>query len=128
MASRKARAYWQQFGYRNIVPNDNDIPKGRTGEAIIRGDRAAIELADEVPEVYEPTPSTYTSHDGHPRTSRAEYYPESYILRVFWGDEPGNAYNYYDVSRTEWASFRRVKSPGKYINRVLNNHTYGIAL
>lgn len=124
MASRKVREYWEKVGYRNI-PASDDIPKGRTGEALLRADQANIDIEDfgEVPEVCSPTPS---SNPSDPRTSSAEYYRESQILRIYWGDN-GPAYNYYDVSPTEWAGFRRRKSPGRWVNAVGNYHDYGLA-
>lgn len=69
---------------------------------------------------------TSTSNPQDPRTAAAGYDRETQTLRVEWGDG-GVAYNYYGVTPGEWRSFRRVKSPGKYINRRLNDHTYGPA-
>lgn len=72
---------------------------------------------------YFPTP---TSDPSDPRTAAAGYDKETQTLRVEWGDG-GAPYNYYNVSPSEWRNFRRVKSPGRAINRVLNAHPYGPA-
>jgi hypothetical protein len=69
---------------------------------------------------------TSTSNPPDPRTAAAGYDRDTQTLRVEWGDG-GPAYNYYGVEPNIWRNFRRVKSPGKYINRVLNNYTYGPA-
>lgn len=129
MAGRKAETYWakgnyQAQGYRN-EPGSDDIPKGRTGEALLRADRAevGITVGQEVPEVYS-TPSTHVGHhDGHPRTVAADYYPESHILRIHFPG--GAAYNYYSVSPDEWEDFQSVSSPGRWLND--NPHSYGQA-
>lgn len=72
---------------------------------------------------YFPTP---TINPQDPRTAAAGYDKATRTLRVEWGDG-GVAYNYYDVDPAEWRGFRRAKSPGRYINRRLNDHTYGPA-
>lgn len=72
---------------------------------------------------YFPTP---TINPADPRTAAAGYDKETQTLRVEWGDG-GAAYNYYYVTPAEWRNLRRVKSPGRYINRVLNAHPYGPA-
>ncbi len=106
MASSKAETYWakgswQAQGYRN-EPGTVSVPEGRTGEALLRSDIAEISIATtgEVPEVYRPTPSTFTGHHPGPRTVAAEYYPVSHILRIsFPNSSPasGGSYNYHDV-------------------------------
>lgn len=68
---------------------------------------------------YTPTPSI---NPPRPRTLAAGYAPSSQTLTVkFRG---GAVYEYYDVPRNVWRNFQRVKSPGKAVNRVLNNYTY----
>lgn len=76
-----------------------------------------------VPISYRPTRS---SNPADPRTAAAGYDPVTKTLRVEWGDG-GPAYNYYDVPPKVWQSFQRTTSPGKFINRVLNNYRYGRA-
>lgn len=68
---------------------------------------------------YQPTPSI---DPPRPRTLAAGYDRESRTLRVRFRD--GTPWEYYGVEPNEWRNFRRVKSPGRYINRVLNNHPY----
>lgn len=72
----------------------------------------------------DPTPST---NPPRPRTLRAGYLKErgapSGTLWVVFRD--GTPWEYYDVPQNVWRNFRRVKSPGRFINRVLNNYDYG---
>jgi hypothetical protein len=71
---------------------------------------------------YRPTPSI---NPPRPRTLAAGYDKDTQVLRVRFRD--GVGYEYYDVSPREAAAFKRVKSPGRYINRVLNHHDYAPA-
>ena len=68
---------------------------------------------------YTPTPSI---NPPRPRTIGAGYSPDTQTLRVKFRD--GAVYEYYDVPPNVWRNFQRVKSPGRHINRVLNNYTY----
>lgn len=124
MASRQAREYWEKRGYRNI-PGSDDIPQGRSGEALIRADAINNQLEDteEQPEIYAPTSS---SNPSDPRTSAAHYFRQARVLQIFWGDG-GPSYYYADVSPTEWAGFRRRNSPGKWVNEVGNYKDYSLA-
>ena len=45
------------------------------------------------------------------------------ILRVRFRD--GTPWEYYNVPSSIWQRFKRVQSPGRFINRVLNNYEYG---
>lgn len=45
-------------------------------------------------------------------------------LQVQW-DDNGRAYYYANVPPNVWKNFRRSASPGKFVNRVLNNYSYG---
>lgn len=45
------------------------------------------------------------------------------ILRVRFRD--GTPWEYYGVPSSVWQRFKRVQSPGRFINRVLNNYEYG---
>jgi KTSC domain len=98
--------------------NATEAPEAETLRII--GDQ---ERGGPVPITYFPTP---TSNPPDPRTAAAGYDRATQTLRVEWGDG-GPAYNYYGVEPGIWRNFRRVKSPGKYINRVLNGYTYGPA-
>lgn len=45
------------------------------------------------------------------------------ILRVRFRD--GTPWEYYRVPSSVWQRFKRVASPGRFVNRVLNNYEYG---
>jgi len=74
---------------------------------------------------------TKTSNPPRPRTLESGWerisdendpsYPG--ILRVRFRD--GQAWEYYNVPSDVWQRFKRVQSPGRFINRVLNNFDYG---
>lgn len=68
---------------------------------------------------YQPTPSI---NPPRPRTVAAGYDKQSQVLRIRFRD--GAVYGYADVSPREWNNFKRVKSPGRFINRVLNAKDY----
>ena len=68
---------------------------------------------------YTPTPSI---NPPRPRTQAAGYSRDTQTLRVKFRD--GAVYEYYDVPPNVWRNFQRVKSPGRAINRTLNNYTY----
>lgn len=70
---------------------------------------------------------TATTNPARPRTLQAGYYKDrdetTGILRVRFRD--GTPWEYYDIPPNVWRNFRRVKSPGRFVNRVLNNYPYG---
>lgn len=70
---------------------------------------------------------TATTNPARPRTLQAGYYRDrdesTGVLRVRFRD--GTPWEYHDVPPNVWRNFRRVKSPGRFINRVLNNYPYG---
>lgn len=68
---------------------------------------------------YQPTPSI---NPPRPRTLAAGYDKDSRTLRVRFRD--GTPWEYYDVPPDVWRRFQRVKSPGRFINRVLNDYEY----
>jgi len=68
---------------------------------------------------YQPTPSI---NPPRPRTLAAGYDRDTKTMRVRFRD--GAVYAYYDVDPGEWRNFRRVKSPGRAINRTFNHHPY----
>jgi hypothetical protein len=68
---------------------------------------------------YQPTPSV---NPPRPRTLAAGYDRRTETLRVRFRD--GTPWEYYNVPPTVWRNFRRVKSPGRFINRTLNNFPY----
>lgn len=69
---------------------------------------------------YAPTPSI---DPPRPRTLEASYHAPTRTLRVRFRE--GAVYAYYDVPPLVWKNFRRVKSPGRFINRRLNFFEYG---
>lgn len=68
---------------------------------------------------YQPTPSI---NPPRPRTLAAGYDKDSQTLRVRFRN--GQVYGYYNVPPNVWRNFKRVKSPGRAINRTLNNFAY----
>lgn len=68
---------------------------------------------------YQPTPSI---NPPRPRTLAAGYDRDTETMRVRFRD--GTVYAYYEVSPTEWRNFRRVKSPGRAVNRTFNHKPY----
>lgn len=84
------------------------------------------DLAEEIgwtPQI-DPAPTT---NPEKPRTLQLGYVRErgepTGTIRVRFRD--GTPWEYYDVPPNVWKNLRRVKSPGRYINRVLNNFDYG---
>lgn len=113
--SQKQQDWWRQQGY-NTEPGVPRESRGTSGEALLIEGSVSYLKNRETPEIYEPTPSTYSSWDGHPRTIKAEYYANARIMTVYWGDG-GAPYDYFDVSKEKWRSFKNVKSPGRWVNR-----------
>ena len=68
---------------------------------------------------YQPTPSI---NPPRPRTVAAGYDSRTRTLRVRFRD--GVGYEYYDVPPRLWRNFKRVKSPGRFINRYFANGEY----
>ena len=101
-----------------VQPGHVETPEAETLRILGNQERGG-----DVEITYFPTP---TINPPDPRTAAAGYDRRTQTLRVEWGDG-GAAYNYYDVPADVWARFRKVKSPGRFINRVLNNYTYGPA-
>lgn len=106
----------------------SDWSSGTVNQQRARGDldpatEAAFEALengdDSVLLPYQPTPSI---NPPRPRTLAAGYDSQTQTLRVRFRD--GAIYEYYDVPQNVWRNFRRVKSPGRLINRTLNNYDY----
>lgn len=68
-----------------------------------------------------PRPRTLEAGWERIRDSNHPAYPG--ILRVRFRD--GTPWEYYNVPSAIWQRFKRVQSPGRFINRVLNNYPYG---
>lgn len=84
----------------------------------------ALEMARQGNDValldYQPTPSI---NPPRPRTLAAGYSDSTLTLRVRFRN--GQVYAYNKVPPNVWRQFKMQKSPGRYINRVLNFYPYG---
>lgn len=68
---------------------------------------------------YQPTPSI---NPPRPRTLAAGYDSNNKIMRIEYRD--GGTYEYYNVLPNVWRNFKRVKSPGRFVDRVLKAQGY----
>jgi len=66
---------------------------------------------------------TRTINPPRPRTLQARYSHKLQRLEVIFRD--GTPWHYDEVSPGIWTRFKRVSSPGQYINAVLNGYPYG---
>lgn len=100
---------------RRTAPDDASESFGTDDERVSRS------LAKDPTELmpYRPTPSI---NPPRPRTQAAGYDRETKTMTVEFRE--GAVYEYYDVQPNEWRNFRRVKSPGKAINRTFNGKPY----
>lgn len=69
-----------------------------------------------------PYQPTKTTNPDRPRTIAAGYDKTTSTLRIRFRN--GQVYGYYHVPQNVWRNFRRAKSPGRFINRVLNFYPY----
>lgn len=65
---------------------------------------------------------TSSSNPARPRTLQAGYNARERTLRVVFRD--GTPYEYYGVEPILWQRFKRSASPGRFINRILNQYPY----
>ncbi|MFI6512848.1 KTSC domain-containing protein [Streptosporangium sp. NPDC050855] len=120
-ARSKADEWAREFA--SDPPRDedgNELPRVRPGTKTSYGQ--PLSEPDEDDDLflpYRPTPSSYPPR---PRTQAAGYDRARQELRIEFRD--GSRYVYHDVPPSVWKNFRRVKSPGRYVNRVLNNYRY----
>lgn len=88
----------------------------RRDEDLDEGLRDRLEMAlggqDDLLLPYQPTPSI---DPGRPRTLAAGYDAQSQSLFIRFRE--GALYRYDSVTPREWQNFKRVKSPGRWINR-----------
>ncbi|MFJ6503972.1 KTSC domain-containing protein [Streptomyces sp. NPDC091879] len=107
------------------IPASNANPAARAGSRRILSQETsdAIQLAKDGDDFdllpYQPTPSI---NPPRPRTLAAGYDKDAQTLRVRFRN--GQVYGYYNVPPNVWRNFKRWKSPGRGINRVLNNFSY----
>jgi hypothetical protein len=66
---------------------------------------------------------TRTINPPRPRTLQARYSRQRQALEVIFRD--GTPWTYENVPPRIWNRFKRVESPGRYINSVLNGYPYG---
>ena len=59
------------------------------------------------------------------RIAEAGYSSASHTLYVRFVD--GTPWAYYNVESRVWRNLQRSASPGRFVNRVLNNYAYGPA-
>jgi KTSC domain-containing protein len=116
MATRKAD-FWKALQEAKL-----QVKRGEE-EADLRRDMFQTQvLPTKKPDIsYEPTQS---SNPDDPRTAAMQYWQDAQVMRVEWGDG-GTPYLYYEVTKEEASRFADVKSPGRFINRVLNGKPYG---
>lgn len=85
-------------------------------------DTSALGFADPANETQFPT---NTKNPERPRTVGAAWNPTKHTLTVIFRD--GTFYNYYEISRREWESFKATDSPGQYIALNLDSKPRGFA-
>lgn len=115
------QTWWERQGYKK----DHAVHTGT--DYYVRGQTQADEFAGQVLEDQDGgdiaiTMATRTSNPGRPRTVAAGYDHQTDTLRVEFRE--GAVYDYFDVTTAEWHRFRRSASPGKFINRVLDDKEY----
>lgn len=106
------------------VPFDRsmDRVKANFGDQDVESDELATRYGDETFK-YDPTK---TINPPRPRTLRAGWVrpkgaDTGSIIVQF---REGAIYEYSNVPYSVWRSFRRVKSPGRLVNRTLNHYPY----
>lgn len=100
---------------------------------VIREDVAALKaktfstedsVGDAIPLLYAPTNTTWPGNGwDHRRTTKAGYSVSRKILRIEFFTN-GAIYDYHNVEQSTARAFRRTRSPGQFINTVLNNNPH----
>jgi len=125
--SKASEEWWARQGLKSpgsvipVVENPSKLDE-KASEAALYHDRARELMGGSPDWIFEPTRS---SNPGDPRTSRMEYYRLAQTLIVSWGDG-GPDYAYYQVTPDIASRIKRSASPGRFINRILNNYPYGV--
>lgn len=124
-----ARSWWESQGYRADHPVHSEGTEFWTKNT---GPTPAEEFEGEVEHqegmarrggpVRLTVAPTRTSDPSRPRTLAAGYDGKTNTLTVVFRE--GAQYEYYGVTTAEWWRFRRSGSPGRFINRVLNDKDY----
>lgn len=135
LSTRKKPTFYEEMVLRN-PPNLRQSPGQVAAAASDELDadsspelRMAIDMAREGDDIilmpYQPT---RTINPGRPRTRAIGYNAASRTMWIRFREPrpglPGAVYEYYDVEPRHWKNIKRVKSPGQYINRQLNNYPY----
>jgi len=72
---------------------------------------------------------TRTINDNRPRTLQARYSQSARCLEIIFARpsraNPGGTWHYSQVPPQVWTRFKRVESPGRFINGILNGFPYG---
>jgi hypothetical protein len=119
---RGFRSYAYELEQRNLLRNlelrpnfirPEDIPLAAQ-EGGIQGP-SSIVSPDPDWDYYWPT---RTINPPRPRTLQSRYSRQYECLEVVFRD--GTQYHYSDVPEAIWMQFKRTESPGRYINRVLD--------
>lgn len=105
--------------YRQSYDVDDD-----TGELIVPGQQGPQFGESDAPAALTVVPTSTTNPD-RPRTVAAGYDKTRQVLTVVFRD--GTFYNYYEVSSSEWQSFKARVSKGRYIYQNLDYHPRGPA-
>lgn len=117
MAGRRRRPGPDQMAF-DLGPAFNpaeDVPDDTPASAMSRARQG--DLTELLP--YRPTPSI---NPPRPRTQAMGYDRDTQTMTVQFRE--GAVYEYHNVSAREWNNMRRVKSPGKAINRTFNDKPY----
>lgn len=125
------QTWWEKQGYKK----DHAVHKGteyytRNTPADDFAGQVLEEQGDELRggDVRITVAPTRTTNQARPRTIAMGYDHQTDTLRVvFRPPRPGQegaVYDYFDVSTAEWNRMRRSASPGKFINRVLDQNEY----
>lgn len=123
--SRYERAMFGHLQKPEPPRSSNENPAAQAGSRRYMSEDLAdaIQLAKDGDDTellpYQPTPSI---NPPRPRTLAAGYDKDSETLRVRFRN--GQVYGYYNVPPNVWRNFKRVKSPGRFINRTLNGFAY----
>jgi hypothetical protein len=124
--SKASDAWWARQGLKSpgssipVVDKPSEQnEKANTAELF--HDRAKQLMGGSPDWTYQPTRS---SNPGNPRTGAMEYYKLAQVLIVYWGDG-GTPFAYYQVTPDIARRIQKSASPGKFIERILNNYPYG---
>lgn len=109
--SNAGSASGSQAAHDNVAGTQSDEMRAAM-EALANGDDSLL-----MP--YQPTPSI---NPPRPRTLAAGYDQTTQTMYVRFRE--GAVYAYESVPPRVWRNFKRVKSPGRAINRTLNNYPY----